>query len=261
MAYMDGLLLFSRMEVIRNVSDEVQLHPGLRRDDGAMSAKTSAARRAAFFKALRETGNQTLACERAKVSRSWVQLQRSIDPAFKAEVAAAVAEAREALLKARPIGSMKPARKWGHQDGEELVVRGSRGRRVQVARARLRQWTPRVEERFLAMLAETCNLRLSLRAVGLSAASLHEHRKRWPAFDERCEDALAIGAERIDLGLVASAKRLLDPGAPRLPAAVPPAVAPISVDDAIRLVRLHERRAWEAERGVGPGGRVRARRW
>ena len=70
-------------------------------------------------------------------------------------------------------------------------MRGSRGRRVQVARARLHQWTPRVEERFLALLAETCNLRLSLPEVGLSAASLHEHRKRWPEFDARCEDALA----------------------------------------------------------------------
>ena len=33
-----------------------------------MSAKISAARRSAFLKALEETGNQTLAAERAKVS-------------------------------------------------------------------------------------------------------------------------------------------------------------------------------------------------
>lgn len=65
-----------------------------------MSRKTSAARRAAFFKALRETGNQTIAAERAKVSRSWVQLQRSVDPAFKAAVAAAVAEAKAGLSRA-----------------------------------------------------------------------------------------------------------------------------------------------------------------
>lgn len=36
-----------------------------------MSARTSAARRRAFFVALAATGNQTLAAERAKVSRSW----------------------------------------------------------------------------------------------------------------------------------------------------------------------------------------------
>jgi hypothetical protein len=220
-----------------------------------MSHKTSAARRAAFFDALRETGNQTIAAERAKVSRSWAQLHRSIDPQFKTEVAAAVAEARARLSGA---ASGKPPRKWGWQEGEELVVRGSNGRRVQVARARLRQWTPRVEERFLKLLEQTCNLRLSLRAAGLSASSLHAHRKRWPAFDERCERAIAIGYERIDGGLAAGAIRLLDP---EVIANDPdPAIAPMSVDDAIRLVRLHERRAWEAARGVGPGGRVRARR-
>lgn len=227
-----------------------------------MSRKTSPARKAAFLKALAEIGNQTIAAERAKVSRSWVQLQRSTDPEFKAEVAAAVAEARADLLAARPTGSMKPAEKWRHLEGEELVVRGSRGRRVQVARARLRQWTPRVEERFLKLLEECCNIRLALNAVGLSAASLHEHRKRWPAFDGRCEDALAVGYDTINSGLTAGAIRAVDPFLSARERAEPatPGLPPMTIDDAIRLVRLHERRKWEAERGVGPGGRVRARR-
>ena len=122
-----------------------------------MSAKTSPARRVAFFKALRETGNQTLACERAKVSRSWVQLQRSTDPQFKADVAAAVAEAKASLSQRSGTSpehavrsGMRPPPGWGFQRGEELVVRGSRGRRVQVARARLHQCTPRVEARILS---------------------------------------------------------------------------------------------------------------
>ena len=152
---------------------------------------------------------------------------------------------------------MTPPRKWAFQDGEELVVRGSRGRRVQVARARLHQWTPRVEARFLALLAETCNLRLSLRAVGFSAQSLDEHRKRWPAFDAACEEMLERGYARIDTGLAYCACRLFSPDAYPEPDA--PAVAPMDVDQAIRLVRLHERRRSEAERGIGPGGRVRRR--
>ena len=86
-----------------------------------MSHKTSPARRAAFFDALRETGNQTIACERAKVSRSWVRLQRSIDPQFKADVAAAVAEAKVGLSRA---DGRKPPSGWGFLDGEELVVKG-----------------------------------------------------------------------------------------------------------------------------------------
>ena len=48
-----------------------------------MSAKTSAARRRAFFAGLAETGNQTLAAERAKVSLSLVTLHGSTDLAFR----------------------------------------------------------------------------------------------------------------------------------------------------------------------------------
>jgi hypothetical protein len=227
-----------------------------------MSRKTSAARRAAFFAALRATGNQTLACERARVSRAWMQLQRSTDPQFKAEVAAAVAEAKRHFDlstgsgQAGWDGTSKPPRGWGHQNGEELVVRGSRGRRVQVARARLHQWTPQVEARFLAHLARTCNLRLSLREVGLSAASLHEHRRRWPAFDARCEDALDEGYWRLEGGVVTAGLLGANPRLAERYALSPPMVAPLSADDAIRLLRLHERRRWEAERGIGPGGRV-----
>lgn len=209
-----------------------------------MSRKTSPQRRAAFFKALRETGNQTIAAERARVSRSWVHLQRSIDPAFKAEVAAAVAEAREDLLKERRTGSMKPGRCWRHLDGEELVVRGSRGRRVQVARARLRQWTPRLEERFLAVLAATCNVRAASASAGLSLASAYKHRERWPGFARRWEEAVAAGYPRLDGVLLSGAIALLDPeispGEPQMPP-----LEPMSVDHAIALARLYEKRARE----------------
>jgi hypothetical protein len=129
---------------------------------------------------------------------------------------------------------------------------------VQVARARLHQWTPRVEARFLALLAECCNLRLALREIGFSAASLHEHRKRWPAFDARCEEALARGYERIEGGLAHGACRVFSPA--EYPEPDAPAIAPMNADDAIRLVRLHERRRAEAMRGVGPAGRVHWRR-
>jgi len=218
-----------------------------------MSAKTSSARRAAFFRALFETGNQTLAAERARVSRSWVQLHRSTDPGFDEAVRDAIAEAKVAL--SQRSGSSpehvvtKPPRGWGHQDGEELVVRGSRGRRVQVARARLHQWTPRVEGRFLACLEQVCNLRLALREVGFTAASLHEHRKRWPAFDEACEVALARGFERLDNGLAHAACRLFSPDAYPLPEA--PVVGPMNASAAISLMRLHEKR--RAGRGRRPG--------
>jgi len=220
----------------------------------SMSAKTSPQRRAAFFRALFETGNQTLAAERARVSRSWVQLHRSTDPGFDEAVRDAIAEAKVALSQrsassAEHDGSSKPPRKWAWQNGEELVVRGSRGRRVQVARARLHQWTPRVEGRFLACLEQVCNLRLALREVGFTAASLHEHRRRWPAFDAACEVALARGFERLDTGLAHAACRLFSPDAYPLPEA--PVVGPMNASAAISLMRLHEKRR------AGRGRRIR----
>ena len=226
-----------------------------------MSRKFAEARRQAFLRALAETGNQSLAAERAKVSRSWVCLHRKTDPGFDEAVRDAIAEAKESLRwapdRARGDESgAKPPRKWAFQNGEELVVRGSRGRRVQVARARLHQWTPRVEGRFLGHLEQVCNVRLALRAVGLSAQSLHEHRKRWPAFDERCEDALDVGYWRLDGGVVTAGLLGVNPRLAEHYELSPPMVAPMSADDAIRLLRLHERRRWEAERGIGPGGRV-----
>lgn len=238
-----------------------------------MSHKTSPARRAAFLQAVAETGNQTIAAERAKVSRSWVQLHRTADPEFRRELEAALGQARDGL---GGHGARKPPSGWGHLDGEELVVKGTggsalrdaagaapqderrKGKRVQIARARLKQWTPRVEERFLAVLAATCNVRAACAEVGMTAASAYAHRKRWPGFAARWDDAIAAGARRLEEELTASAIAFLEPPEPGEPW-FDPVVEPISVRDCIRIVRLHERRAREARqrhrgsaRGCGP---------
>ena len=168
-----------------------------------MSAKTSAARRAAFMAAVAETGNQTLACERAKVSRSWVTLRRATDPAFRAELDAAVETARARLEDARAAGgSMVPGRGWGSVGGEELVARGGNGRRTQIARARIKQWTPRVEQRFLEVLAGCCNVKAACAAVGLTQASAYNHRHRWSSFRDRWDKALETGFVRIETAMV-----------------------------------------------------------
>ena len=67
-------------------------------------------RRAAFLAALRATGNQTIAAERACVSRSWVSQQRARDPDFRRESDAAIGEARARLegLRTSGEGSRKP---------------------------------------------------------------------------------------------------------------------------------------------------------
>lgn len=209
-----------------------------------MSARTSPQRRAAFFAALKATGNQTLACERAKVSRSWMQLQRSTDPQFKADVCAAVAEARASLSsapgQARSTSGRKPPSGWGHLDGEELVVKGTGGsgggKRIQIARARLKQWTPRVEQRFLTALMATCNVKAACAEVGMTPAGAYAHRKRWPRFAGLWDEAVAEGYKRIEIALLQNALNLFSET--ELPPETP--LRGMDATQAIRLLHMHK---------------------
>lgn len=211
-----------------------------------MTAKLGQARKDAFLAALRKTGNQTIAAEKAKVSRSWVQLHRTGDAAFRRAVDEAVADAKAALREAqREHGNgCKPAPGWGFLDGEELVVRGTGGsgggKRVQIARARVRGWSPRVEERFLSALGATCNVKAACAEVGLTPASAYGHRKRWPAFARRWDAAVAEGYARIEIGLIECAGSFLSGDA--LPDALPDAgpLSGMTVDHAIHLLHMHK---------------------
>lgn len=217
-----------------------------------MTRKFSQARKDAFLAAVRETGNQAIACERAKVSRSWVQLHRSEDAAFRQAVDEAVAEAK-ARLGSHP--ERRPPSGWGFLDGEELVVKGTGGagggKRVQIARARVRQWSPRVEERFLAALAATCNVKAACAEVGLTAASAYGHRRRWPAFAERWDAAVKEGYDRIEMGLIECAGNFLS--GEGLPDAAP--ITGMTVDHALHLLHMHKHQVHRV--GGRPGLRAR----
>ena len=234
-----------------------------------MVAKFGQARREAFFAALRATGNQTLAAERAKVSRSWVQLHRGTDAEFRRAVDEAIAEAIAALHSTRDEPDCgRPPSGWAFLDGEELVVRGTGGsafrqaqgdpstgsgraggKRVQIARARLRQWTPRVEERFLEALAATCNVKAACAEVGLTAASAYNHRKRWPRFAERWDGAIDTGFARLEAGLLEHACNLFSGEGPPVLAPLPTMTAA----EALQLLHMHK----HGVRGIGkaPGKR------
>jgi hypothetical protein len=171
-----------------------------------MTAKFTAARREAFFRALARTGNQSLAAEQAKVSQSWVTLHRSGDPEFRRRIDEAIAAAKARLDEAPERRPADPRLRW--QDGDELVVRGTNGRRTQIARSRLKQWSPRVETRFLAKLAASCNVKAACAEVGMTPASAYGHRNRWPAFARRWDDALENGYIRLEGTLVENAANL-----------------------------------------------------
>lgn len=208
-----------------------------------MTRKFDAARRDAFLAALRASGNQTLAAERAKVSRSWVQLRRGEDPAFRLAVEQAVEAARAALRQGRDDRAGNGA---GYARGEELVVRGTggrggagEGRRVQIARARLKQWSPRVEERFLSALAATCNVKAACAVVGLTPASAYNHRNRWPAFARRWREAVTLGHILLEGALVEAAGNLFS--SDELPEPAPAGIAgEVTAAQAIHLLHMHK---------------------
>jgi hypothetical protein len=216
-----------------------------------MSRKFSASRKRAFLTYLAQTGNITLSAERAKVSRSWVCLHRSGDAEFDSACRKAIGEAKE-RLKAGPPGqeqtlplpppasgrgeaSRKPPENWAYHQGEELVVNGSNGRRVQVRRAKLSQWTARVEDRFLSVLAATCNVKEACREVGLWPPSAYNHRKRWPDFARRWDQAIAIGTVELECRLHETIRHFFDRELPEPQAPL----RDITVMDAIRLLRMY----------------------
>lgn len=212
-----------------------------------MSAKISASRRAAFVKALGETGNITVSAERTGVSRNWAMAQRKRDPEFDAACRSALARARASFEMLRRSGGVAPPSGWGFLDGVELVVRGSGGsgggRRVQIARARVRQWTPRAEDRFLGVLAATCNVKAACAAVGMWPPSAYNHRKRWPAFAARWDAAIEEGYARLEIGLIEAACNLFS----RAEVTPDAAIAPISAAEAIHILHMHKHEA----RGMG----------
>lgn len=215
-----------------------------------MTRKFNQARKDAFVRAVTATGNQTLAAERAKVSRSWVQLQRSEDPAFRAAIEQGVAEAKTALRQDECAGNGA-----GYANGAELVVRGTGGagggKRVQVARARLKQWSPRVEERFLETLAATCNVKAACAEVGLTAASAYNHRKRWAGFERRWKEAVKLGYILLEGALIEAAGNIYSSQEP----AEPGPIRDMTAAEAIHLLHMHKYRV----RGIGgpTGGGMR----
>ena len=207
-----------------------------------MSAKINEKRRAAFLKALAQSGNITVSAERSCVSRGWVLAQRKCDSEFDAACRAAILACVEAL---EAHGGRIPPKGWGHLDGMALVVRGTGssggGKRVQIARARAGQITAAVEDRFLAGLEDTCNVQAALAEAGVSKGAIYTHRKRWPAFERRWQAAIEEGYARLDFVLLECASN---------PMSTPEQKA--RGEAALRAAHMHKYQA--AGIGKKPGG-------
>ena len=134
---------------------------------------------------------------------------------------------------------------WARHEGHELVVSGTNGRRTQVRRARLKQWSPGSEAQFLAVLSATCNVRAACREAGLAISSAYAHRARWPGFARRWDQAVEIGMMELESRIHENIGHFFDPELPE-PAAP---IQDISVTDAIRMLRMYDRRARERDQG------------
>ena len=125
-----------------------------------MPSKISIGREVIFLRALADTGNATLAAERAGVSWSWAYKRREVDARFDALFREITALARARLP-------------------------------VQVRRDRYGGWTAAKEARFIERLRETCSVWLAAAAVGLSAGSAYQRRRRKPDFADAWDVAEA----------------------------------------------------------------------
>jgi hypothetical protein len=169
----------------------------------------------AYLRALAETGNATLAAERAGVSRTWAYKRRERDARFDRLCREAASQAKARL-------------------------------RVRVNRDRKGGWTAALERRFLAALAATRDVPLALLQVGISAPSAYRRRmaRRMggsfhpsqpnECFAARWREALADDEAFAEAQWVATMICLLDGEAvpPDLP------VQTIGIGD---VIRLHER--------------------
>jgi hypothetical protein len=214
-----------------------------------MSAKITASRRRAFLTYLTNTGNVSLSAERAKVSRSWVRLHRAEDPAFDEACREALAVAGARLgagphspaagsdhAPHGPLPGAPPAGR-GYFEGHELVVYGTNGVRTQVRRARLNQWSPSTEDRFLALLAGSCNVKAACREIGLAFSSAYAHRNRWPGFARRWDEAIEIGYMQIEASLLEAGGNNPFSNPDDLPIAEVP---PMRFDEKIQLLHMHK---------------------
>lgn len=178
-----------------------------------------------FLKQLERTGNVTLAAECAGLAKSGIYKRRKRDAAFTQACEAAIA-ASQVSLSSRRSGAAQP-----HEipDTGSLTTSGAlafsryagRPQRRRLPAGRL---TGLGISNFFAALANTGNIRLAARAVGIAASSIHARRRTDSQFAEEIEAALATAASNIKCALIQAAERTfgadwsdgVDPEGPRL---------------------------------------------
>ena len=204
----------------------------------------------AFLKVLRKTGNVRLACREAGLKYATMQNRRAKHPGFALRWDAALAFAWASLDRLGTNGSSKRDPRLRGDDervgfrtagGEMTICRRNDGK-LQMRRAQPGKLTIEAEQAFLAALSSTCNIRLAAAAVGAAAHAFYRRRKKSSAFAREQRLALQRGYEALEMALYEGGMagshehddwRHNDP----------PAMPPMSVNQALQLMYLHQKAA------------------
>ncbi|HEV2746202.1 MAG TPA: hypothetical protein VGW34_02765 [Allosphingosinicella sp.] len=224
-----------------------------------------------FLAALRRTGNARLAARMLGVHRSTYLKRRARNAAFAQDWEAAVLAAHAAFKLAggeRPPENGEKGDSHFHprsrsartavresdcphdglrtKGGELTVVRLKSGR-LQLRRAPPGRMTEAAGQAFCRALAACANVRLAAAAVGFAHSSFYARKRRHKPFAREMRLALEMGYERVEWAALAAAlpESHADDGWRH---ADPPPVPPMSPDQALQLLCLHEksvRQSWD----------------
>ena len=237
--------------------------------------RAQALKNRAFLTILRRTGNVRLACREVGLKYGTMQHRRRVHPAFALRWDAALVFFGAAVLKTEdgkkrgfrltsgrlrlrgndglgkghlslpsPPEGGEGKKRYGpfRTAGGEPVLRRTRNGKLQVQRAQAGKLTREAEQAFLSALSSTCNMSLAAAAVGAAFNAFNRRRKADPAFAREVRLALAQGYEALELALIEGT----------LPASHehsdwrhndPPAMPPMSCNQALQLMYLHQKAA------------------
>ena len=156
-----------------------------------------ATQNAAFLAALRRTGNVRAAAETLGLNRSMLIKRRGKHPAFAADWDAALV-----FADANPPSRLQEGQGEGPSATPAPQPTRTPSGGMQLRRSSRRRLTHDGEQRFLAALSATANVRLSAAAAGFSYATFYARRRRSPAFAREMRLALQCGYERIEAALL-----------------------------------------------------------
>ena len=107
-----------------------------------------------------------------------------------------------------------------------------RGKRINTDGA---QWSDEAEAMFFDLLAASCNVKASGKAVGFTTATVYYQRRKRPEFGAKWAEALAQGYARVEMAMVRAAAETFEGevyGADR-------EIPTMSAAEALNLLRLH----------------------